>query len=208
MEIPLKYTKIVFEWFVNWSNKNLPWRTKVIRNDHSHPKFIKRREQVVWNHNEVDQFFKEFVCLIKNLVWESLNHTKYSKNNDFFIKSSSFFSQKISSKEDFILEILSLIWINLINNNNSIVITRFWPLISYLLFYKNPKTNSKKTKTNPNNICWCILHYFFGIFYVFLEELKIQKFTFSFQNYWFIFLIELTLMFFLKWGVKKKLKLK
>ena len=28
------------------------------------------------NHNKVNQSFKEFACLIKNLVSKSLNHTK------------------------------------------------------------------------------------------------------------------------------------
>jgi hypothetical protein len=67
----LGYTKIIFELFPTWPNKNLPWRIKVIPNYHSHSMLVKRHEQVVKNHYKVNHSFQKFISSIKKLVWES-----------------------------------------------------------------------------------------------------------------------------------------
>jgi hypothetical protein len=78
--------------------KTLPWRTKIIYN--SSPSlyaYNKTRTRNI-NHNKIVQSLEEFASSIKNLVWESLNHTKRSKSHNMWQLQRKFYKLKNNVK--------------------------------------------------------------------------------------------------------------
>jgi len=91
--------------------KTLPWRTKVICNSlPSLYTYNKTRTSI--NHNKIVQSLEEFASSVKNLVWESLNHTKRNNHTICDNFKENFINWKIMLTIGLHSKKFTLIWLN------------------------------------------------------------------------------------------------